>query len=160
MTTSRVTSRETKTRPRHQWIRPRSVNGRWKRAERRTQDDVVVPARSLPSFRACLARVRGIPLLEATPTCAEGGDKEARASLGYEASTSCELDGAIEIERAATRQRNPGQRDTRAPSRRWAGGRQLWAHTLSGMPLAVRSPQSAKFSYACARPPPRLVTAR
>jgi hypothetical protein len=92
-------SRQTMTGPVRQWIRPRSVNGRWKRAARRTQDDLVVPAGSFPSLRARLARVRGIPLLEATPTCAEGGDKEAHASLGYEASASRELDGEIEIDR-------------------------------------------------------------
>jgi hypothetical protein len=57
------------------------------------------PAGPFPSLRARLARLRGIPLLEATPTCAEGRDKEARASLGYEASTGRELDGEIEIDR-------------------------------------------------------------
>jgi hypothetical protein len=92
-------SRQTMTGEVHQWIRPRSVNGRWKRAARRTQHDLVVPAGSFPSLRVRLARVRGLPLLEATPTCAEGGDKEAHASLSYEASASCELDGEIEIDR-------------------------------------------------------------
>jgi hypothetical protein len=90
----------------------------------------VVPARSLPSLRARLARVRGIPLLEATPTCAEGGDKDARARLGYEASTSCELDGEIEIARAGSERaarprcrRLLGSRPTslRTPSRRASG---------------------------------------
>ena len=63
---------------------------------------MVSPARFLPSLRTRLARVRWIPLLEATPSSAEGGDQETHARLGYKPSTSCGVDLAIRIERAPT----------------------------------------------------------
>jgi hypothetical protein len=61
----------------------RESSRRFWKARKDVRDDVVFPARFLPSLRTCLARVRCLPLLAATPGKTKSGDQETSTSLRH-----------------------------------------------------------------------------